>query len=237
MMITLEKITKSVSPGFALKDISLEVAKGSTLALFGPSGCGKTTTLRLIAGFERPDSGYIHIESKFASNPRRMVAPHRRNVGMVFQDLALWPHMTVGAHLDFVMDGRIKERTLKKRKIRQMLEKVELVDKAAAYPHQLSGGERQRLAMARALVVEPAVMLMDEPLASLDAHLRSTLLRETRTLIQDMKMTTVYVTHAWNEALYLANRIAFMNDGRISKIMTQGIARKYNDQAVALINR
>lgn len=218
-MIVLDNLTKQMTSGFAVEKLCLEVPKGSTLALFGPSGCGKTTTLRLIAGFERPDTGRIQIEGQWVSSHLRHVAPYRRNVGMVFQDLALWPHMTVRGHLGFVLDGRIRRRDLKARKIDEMLTRTELDKKADAYPHQLSGGERQRLALARALVVEPAVLLMDEPLSSLDGHLRSTLLREIRDLIRTQQTTTLYVTHDWQEATYLADRIALMQEGRIREYL------------------
>ena len=216
-MIELSNVSKKVSTGFSLDRISFGVHRGATLALFGPSGCGKTTTLRLIAGFERPDAGCIRIDGKLAGTPRKMLPPHRRGVGMVFQDLALWPHMTVRQHLQFVLDGRLRGKDLKARRIGHMLEQVELEGKAGAYPHQMSGGEKQRLALARALVVEPAVLLMDEPLSSLDAHLRSAMLRQTRRLIKDLQMTTVYVTHDWHEAVYLADHIAMMQGGRIHR--------------------
>jgi ABC-type Fe3+/spermidine/putrescine transport system ATPase subunit len=232
-MIELNDVAKEISTGFSLAQISFHVPRGSTLALFGPSGCGKTTTLRLIAGFERPDAGSIHINGELAGTADKVLAPFRRGVGMVFQDLALWPHMKARQHLEFVLDGRVKGRDLKARKISQMLERVELGGKGDAYPHQLSGGEKQRLAMARALVVEPAVLLMDEPLSSLDAHLRSAMLRQTRSLIKELHMTTVYVTHDWHEAVYLADHIAMMQGGRIRKTLAAASAGSFEDDTVA----
>lgn len=233
-MIALDGLVKEVSSGFSLKDITLRVPSGSTLALFGPSGCGKTTTLRLMAGFEQPDAGSISINGRLVSTSRLMVAPHRRGIGMVFQDLALWPHMTAREHLGFVLEGRGVSRTEKKHKIAESLHRVQLSQKADAFPHQLSGGEKQRLAMARALAAAPDVLLMDEPLSSLDAHLRSSLLRRTRHLIHEMQMTTVYVTHDWHEAIYLADWIAIMKDGRITKMIKAENAEACEEHAAAL---
>ncbi|MCP4020517.1 MAG: ABC transporter ATP-binding protein [Desulfobacteraceae bacterium] len=219
-MIELSNITKKIPGGFALRDLNLTVPRGETLVLFGPSGCGKTTTLRLIAGFETPDEGIIRINGKIATGKGKLLAPHKRDLGMVFQDLALWPHMTVRRHLEFVMDGsRVKDKEVKLNKITEVLEQVKLSARIDAYPHQLSGGEKQRLALARALVAQPAVLLMDEPLSSLDAHLRSDLLRDIRTLVREQKITTVYVTHDWGEAVFLADRAALMHNGQIQKIL------------------
>lgn len=233
-MIALDGVVKKVSDGFALQDLTFEVSKGSTLALFGPSGCGKTTTLRLIAGFEQLDAGEIRINNRRVSTPRKMAAPHSRGVGMVFQDLALWPHMDVQAHLNFVLDGQVKDRQERTEKIREILRRVQLGARINDYPYQLSGGEKQRLAMARALVATPEVLLMDEPLSSLDAHLRSALLRQTRDLIRELGMTTVYVTHDWHEALFLADIIAIMKDGAISKIIKADDANHNASSAAAL---
>lgn len=218
-MIALDKITKYVAASFTVKEIDLHVPKGATLALFGPSGCGKTTMLRMIAGFDRPDAGSIRIVGKIVSSASQMLAPHQRGVGMVFQDLALWPHMTVHRHLSFVLEGRVTIKHRKAKRIDRMLQRVALANKAGAYPHQLSGGEKQRLAMARALIVKPQVLLMDEPLSNLDTHLRSVMLREIRGLINELKMTTVYVTHDWHEAIYLADHIALMQNGQIARIV------------------
>ncbi len=218
-MIALENVSKSMPGGFAVQNLDFAVAKGETLVLFGPSGCGKTTTLRLIAGFDQPDGGILRINGQRANSRFRPMPPHQRGVSMVFQDLALWPHMTVQQHLAFVLDACLgrKDHSLKAEKALQVLEQVRLTHKNKAYPHQLSGGEKQRLALARAFVAQPAVLLMDEPLSSLDAHLRSALLRDIQTLINQWKTTTVYVTHDWHEALYLADRIVVMNGGQVIK--------------------
>lgn len=217
-MIHLQQISKQVARGFTIQDVSLEIAQGESLALLGPSGCGKTTTLRLIAGFERPDRGTITINGRRASTNKKVLPPHARNLSMVFQDLALWPHMRAAQHLSFVLQGRVKSKNTIREQVDRLLEKTRLQDKAGAYPHQLSGGQRQRLALARALVVEPEILLLDEPLSSLDPHLRSMLLRDIRQLIKARSMTTVFVTHELQEAAYLADRIACMRAGRIEKI-------------------
>lgn len=218
-MIQIRQLHKQIASGFALQDISFKIARGECLALFGPSGCGKTTTLRLIAGFERPDRGAIVINGRQVSTPRRQLPPHARNLSMVFQDLALWPHMNAAQHLGFVLKGRGKGKAVIQEKVERMLETMRLEHRAESFPHQLSGGQRQRLALARALVVDPDILLLDEPLSSLDSHLRSLLLRDISRLIRTNDMSTVFVTHDLQEAVYLADRIAYMRSGRIEKII------------------
>jgi iron(III) transport system ATP-binding protein len=233
-MIVFDRVIRQVCPAFCVTDLSLQVHRGQTLAIFGPSGCGKTTTLRMIAGFERPDSGTIQINGRLVCAPGKWIPPHQRGVGMVFQDLALWPHMKVCKHLQFALKGGSKARAKQKAGIAAALEQVALETKADAYPHQLSGGEKQRLALARALIVEPSVLLMDEPLSSLDANLRSVLLHEIRNRIKTTQTTSVYVTHDWHEALFLADRIAMMRNGRIEKVMTPQEAYAAEEKAVSL---
>ncbi len=218
-MIQIRQLHKQIASGFALQDVSFEIARGECLALFGPSGCGKTTTLRLIAGFEQPDRGAIVINGRQVSTPRRQLPPHARNLSMVFQDLALWPHMNAAQHLRFVLKGRVKGKAVIQEKVERMLETMRLEHRAESFPHQLSGGQRQRLALARALVVDPDILLLDEPLSSLDSHLRSLLLRDISRLIRTNDMSTVFVTHDLQEAVYLADRIAYMRSGRIEKII------------------
>jgi iron(III) transport system ATP-binding protein len=218
-MIQIRQLSKKIDSGFAIQDLSFEIKRGDTLALFGPSGCGKTTALRLIAGFEKPDKGTITINGRQVSTPKKVLPPHARSLSMVFQDLALWPHMRVEQHLGFVLDGRIKDKAKIQEKVGDMLDKTRLQHKADAYPHQLSGGQRQRLALARALVVEPDILLLDEPLSSLDSHLRSLLLRDMRQLIKARSIATLFVTHDMQEAVFLADRIAHMKSGRIQKII------------------
>ena len=218
-MIVLEKVSKSYGPAEAVKDLSFEVNRGATLVLFGPSGCGKSTTLELIAGLERPDRGRIYLDGKLVSSPRKLTAPHMRSVSMVFQDLALWPHMTVSQHLEFVLGPVCRSRIQRNLKADTMLQAVALRPYACCYPHQLSGGQRQRLALARALVGEPDILLLDEPLSGLDNSLRAGLLRLIRRLLAGRQATAVYVTHNWQEAAMLADKVAVMNGGRIEEIM------------------
>jgi ABC-type Fe3+/spermidine/putrescine transport system ATPase subunit len=210
-MISLENVGKRIPGGHAVQALNLTVGAHETVVLFGPSGCGKTTTLRLIAGFAKPDQGVVRINGR----PARSLAPHCRGVSMVFQDLALWPHMSVARHLDFVLAACPGQRSQKRETARRMLAQVGLAPKKRSYPHQLSGGEKQRLALARAFVVQPKILLLDEPLSSLDAHLRSALLRDIQSMLNQWQTTTVYVTHDWHEALFLADRVLVMADGQI----------------------
>jgi iron(III) transport system ATP-binding protein len=250
-MIVLENLSKNITDGFALQKIDLFVAEAETLVLFGPSGCGKTTTLRLIAGFEQPDDGVLRINGQCVTSRSAFIPPHQRGVGMVFQDLALWPHMTVWQHLAFSLSTAwMAPRPAKKsqgRKIAHILESVRLIRKEKAYPHQLSGGEKQRLALARALVARPKILLMDEPLSSLDMHLRSAMLSDIRSMISQWHTTTVYVTHDWQEALFIGDRMAVMQNGQIVKQLSPSemveqphnevpwaMGRKYNQTPITL---
>jgi ABC-type Fe3+/spermidine/putrescine transport system ATPase subunit len=227
-------LVKKVSSGFSLKDITITVPSGSTLALFGPSGCGKTTTLRLMAGFEQPDAGSICINGELVSTSKLLGgAPSPRHRHGVSGSGPVAAHDRPGTSL--VCGGRPgRQQTEKEHKIAESLDRVQLSQKADAFPHQLSGGEKQRLAMARALAAAPDVLLMDEPLSSLDAHLRSSLLRQTRHLIRKMQMTTVYVTHDWHEAIYLADWIAIMKDGGVTKMITAENADTCEEHSAAM---
>lgn len=200
----------------AVDNISLRIMAGERLALIGPSGCGKSTTLRLAAGLERPDRGEVHLHGTCMSGPGLLTPPHARKVALVFQDLALWPHMTVAEHIAFVLGGkrRRSNRGKKTEKIREFLALVRL-DKANRYPHQLSGGEQQRLAIARALAQEPRLLLMDEPFSNLDPDLRGVLMEEIQKLAGKLGITLIYVTHQWEEALTMADRVAVMAEGRM----------------------
>lgn len=215
-MIKLKNVHFRHSDRMILSQMHLQVLPGECMALLGPSGCGKTTTLRLVAGLESPTKGEIWIDGILASTPRRQLPPHRRGLGMVFQDLALWPHMTVRQHLVFA-GGRRSSR-VKYLLIEYLLEKVGLTDLEKSYPHQLSGGEKQRLALARALAQQPRILLLDEPLTGLDSRLRRRLLIDMRHLISESGVTTIYVTHRWREAVYIADRVAVMDGGRIGRV-------------------
>jgi iron(III) transport system ATP-binding protein len=221
----------------AAQDVSFTVAEGQLFTLLGPSGCGKTTTLRSIAGLERPRAGEISVNGQvvFSSARRIFVAPNRRGFGMVFQSYAIWPHMTVFENAAFPLQvrgagpgaksGRIERRTRLSRsevrdRVMRVLEAVQLGELAEREATKLSGGQQQRLALARALVMEPALLLLDEPLSNLDAKLRERMRFELKRLQRELKITTVYVTHDQSEALALSRQIAVMSEGRILQIGT-----------------
>lgn len=217
--IELKNVSKKLSNHLAVEGVSFSVPKGQCLAILGPTGCGKTTILRLIAGFEAPDWGKIRIDGKTVSLPAKQTPPYDRGVGLVFQDLALWPHMSVWQNVAFVLDSNRSGRKERKARIRQSLDQVGLLNRSKAYPHQLSGGEKQRLALARALAPAPKVLLMDEPMSSIDARLKKELLPEVKFLLKTISTTVIYVTHQWREAVYMADRIALMKKGRVAEIM------------------
>ncbi len=217
--IKFSEIAKSFGTIQAVRDFSLEVADGEMLALLGPSGSGKTTVLRLLAGLEKPDCGSIQIGDGFVTGHGKFVPPQARRIGMVFQDLALWPHMTVRGHLDFVLKGNRFPRRERKRRIFELLEKMDLATRADAYPHELSGGQKQRVSIARALSIDPQILLLDEPLASLDSELQSRMTDEIVRLNQDLRITTLYVTHDGSEAFRVAERVAVMRSGELERIV------------------
>jgi ABC-type Fe3+/spermidine/putrescine transport system ATPase subunit len=207
----------------AVDEVSFTVKEGQFFTMLGPSGCGKTTTLRCIAGLERPDSGKISVKGRvlYSSTQRISVAANQRNLGMVFQSYAIWPHMNVFNNVAFPLRVGDRRRTAKnevKQRVERALDVVGLGHLAGRYATKLSGGQQQRLALARALVIEPTVLLLDEPLSNLDAKLRESLRFELKRLQRDQGITTVYVTHDQAEALSMSNEIAVMHDGRISQI-------------------
>jgi len=208
----------------AAQDVSFTVDEGRLFTLLGPSGCGKTTTLRSIAGLERPKAGEISVNGQpvYSSSRGIFVAPNRRGFGMVFQSYAIWPHMNVFENVAFpleVGDRRYSRQQIRE-KVRRVLTAVQLDHLAEREATKLSGGQQQRLALARALVMEPALLLLDEPLSNLDAKLRDQMRFELKRLQRDLKITTVYVTHDQTEALALSHEIAVMKDGRIQQIGT-----------------
>jgi len=219
-MLRTENLTKRYSRLEAVKDVTLHISRGEILTVLGPSGCGKTTLLRLIAGLERPDEGRVLIDSMEVSSPNKMVPPFKRKLSMIFQDLALWPHMTVKGNIKFVMEKNLTKDILRE-KIHKILEKVNLIGFNNRYPHQLSGGEKQRLAIARALASRPAYLLMDEPFSNLDSLLKEELQNVVIKLKKDSQIGIIYVTHNIDEALILADRIAIMNKGRIEQMGTK----------------
>ncbi len=204
----------------AVDNLDLHISHGELLSLLGPSGCGKTTTLRLVAGFLEPDGGEIRLDGQVISSPRSVVPPERRNMSMIFQSYAIWPHKTVYQNVAYGLKFRKFSASETKKKVRQMLEVVKLEPMADRYPAELSGGQQQRVALARALVVEPQILLLDEPLSNLDANLREEMRFEIRRLHDEFHITSIYVTHDQSEAMVIADRICVMNQGRLEQVGT-----------------
>jgi iron(III) transport system ATP-binding protein len=214
--VKLEGIDLSFGQTHVLKGIDLEIEPGEFFAFLGPSGCGKTTLLRLIAGFESAQVGRVIIGDREVSQ----LPPWRRNLGMVFQSYALWPHMTVRRNVAFGLEERRVPRNEIKQRVEKALDLVGLLDLAKRRPSQLSGGQQQRVALARTIVIEPQVLLLDEPLSNLDAKLRVQMRRELRQLQRKLSVTTIFVTHDQEEANTTADRIAVINDGLVQQIGT-----------------
>ncbi len=214
--VRLKNVTKRLGATLAVDDVSLDVAEGEFATLLGPSGCGKTTTLRMIAGFYHPDAGDIFVRDVRVTD----IPAHRRNTAMVFQEYALFPHMTVAENIGYGLRMRGVEPAEARRRIAAVVELVGLPSQEGKFPQQLSGGQQQRVAVARALVVEPEVLLLDEPLSNLDAKLRVRVRTELRALQQKLGKTTIYVTHDQEEALSISDRIAVMNRGRVVQVDT-----------------
>jgi ABC-type Fe3+/spermidine/putrescine transport system ATPase subunit len=203
----------------AVDCVSLTVQAGEALVLLGPSGCGKTTTLRLIAGFERPDAGRIALGDRTLVDGSIFVQPERREMAVVFQSYALWPHMTVDQNVGFGPQLRSGRRSVAA-EVDAALAMVRLRELGHRYPHELSGGQQQRVALARALVTRPEVLLLDEPLSNLDTQLREEMRFEIKRLQRDLDQTMIYVTHDQSEALSLADRVAVLKDGCIEQLGT-----------------
>ena len=217
--LEVKNLTKSFNKKEVVKGISFGVEGGQLLALLGPSGCGKTTTLRMIAGLETPDDGEIWIEGALASHGRKVVIPQKqRHIGMVFQDLALWPHMTVYENIEFGLKANGHTRAERRKKIETVLNKVNMQKYTNEYPGKLSGGQQQLIAIARAIVTEPKLLLMDEPLSGIDVKLRDDIRQEISRIQQETQITTVYVTHDQEDAFLLADKIAVMNNGMLEQI-------------------
>src|SRR5258707_2436194 len=218
MSITVQNVTKRFGSFLALDNVSLEVPGGALLALLGPSGSGKTTLLRIIAGLEVPDDGSVRYDDQDVTD----VGVRERNVGFVFQHYALFRHMTVFDNVAFGL--RVKPRKIRpseaeiKRKVHELLNLVQLDWLADRFPPQLSGGQRQRIALARALAVEPRVLLLDEPFGALDAKVRKELRRWLRRLHDELHITSIFVTHDQEEALEVADRLVLMNKGRVEQV-------------------
>jgi putative spermidine/putrescine transport system ATP-binding protein len=212
--LELREIVKSFGKNTVVKGLSLDVEKGEFVSLLGGSGCGKTTTLRMIAGFETQSSGTIRIDGEELS----AVPPNKRNLGMVFQNYALFPNMTVGKNIAFGLDIAGKKGSEVASRVDEMLDLINMGEFAQRYPHQLSGGQQQRVALARALAIAPRALLLDEPLSALDAKIRVKLRDEIRKIQRRLGITTIYVTHDQEEALSISDRVAVMRDGLIEQI-------------------
>jgi len=215
--VELRALTKRYGEVAVVDDVSLTIEHGRLVCLLGPSGCGKTTTLRLIAGFVEPSAGEVRVGGRLVSSPARTLPPERRNMSMIFQSYALWPHMTVAENVAYGLKLRKIDRATIERKLAAILETTHLRAFADRYPGELSGGQQQRVALARALIVEPETLLLDEPLSNLDANLREEMRFEVRRLHDEYRYTTIYVTHDQSEAMTTADVIAVMNAGRIEQ--------------------
>ena len=231
--LTLERLGKSYGAFKALDDVSLDVEDGEFVALLGPSGCGKTTMLRQIAGFDRPDAGRIRIGDIVVSTPQRQLPPEERRIGIVFQSYALWPHMTVAENVAYGLTVAGVKDPERARRVHDALSLVELDGFAERRPALLSGGQRQRVALARCLVTEPSLVLLDEPLANLDVHLRASMEREFARFHERTGTTMIYITHDQTEAMALADRIAVMDKGRVLQFATP--SQLYREPADATV--
>jgi iron(III) transport system ATP-binding protein len=218
--VAIKALTKRYGDVAAVENLSLEVKPGELVSLLGPSGCGKTTTLRLVAGFLTPEVGEIWVGERCLSSPASVVPPERRRMAMIFQSYALWPHMTVAQNVAYGLRFRAVSRTDRDRRTAEMLRVVHLAGFEARYPGELSGGQQQRVAVARALIVEPEILLLDEPLSNLDANLREEMRFEIRRLHELFGITTLYVTHDQAEAMVISDRVAVLHRGRVVQVGT-----------------
>ncbi|MCX7312424.1 MAG: ABC transporter ATP-binding protein [Hyphomicrobiales bacterium] len=215
--VELRGLTKKYGPLAVVDDVSMTIEHGTLVCLLGPSGCGKTTTLRLIAGFVEPTAGEIRVGDRIVSSPQKTLPPERRNMSMIFQSYALWPHMTVAENIMYGLKLRKIDSATIKQKLDGILSTTRLAPLAQRYPGELSGGQQQRVALARALIVEPETLLLDEPLSNLDANLREEMRFEVRRLHDAFRYTTVYVTHDQSEAMTTADVICVMNLGKVEQ--------------------
>src|SRR5215475_13689786 len=219
--VTIKELSMRYGDVGAVNGLSLAVEPGELVALLGPSGCGKTTTLRLVAGFLTPQGGEIWVGDRCLSSPAAVIPPERRRMAMIFQSYALWPHMTVAQNVAYGL--RFKRnlvRADRDHRVKEILKVVQLGGYEGRYPGELSGGQQQRVAVARALVVEPEILLLDEPLSNLDANLREEMRFEIRRLHEAFGITTLYVTHDQAEAMVISDRIAVLQDGRVAQVGT-----------------
>lgn len=220
MYLHIKHLSKSYGSRRVVSDIDLAMQEGEILSLLGPSGCGKTTILRMLAGLVSPDGGWIQIGDRVLYDGKREVPVEERQLGMVFQDYALWPHMTVAHNIAFGMRLRRIPAHARAKRMQELLELVNLPGFGNRYPHQLSGGQQQRIALARALATEPRVLLLDEPLSSLDAALREAMRTELVQIFKRLKITAINVTHDQVEAMSMSDRIMVLRDGKVQQVGT-----------------
>src|SRR3984885_13805833 len=218
--ISVQGLSKAFGSARALREVTFTVRDKEFLTLLGPSGCGKTTTLMSVAGFQRPDAGTITCGDRtfFDSRGKIFLEAQDRNLGMVFQSYAIWPHLTVFGNVAFPLRIRRMRKEARRRRVTETLELVEMAGYAGRYPHELSGGQQQRVALARALVYSPAVLLLDEPFSNLDAKLRERARAWLKHLQAELGLTTLFVTHDQDEALSLSDRIVVMNAGSVLQV-------------------
>lgn len=216
--IRLDGVSFAFGATTVLNNIALHIEPGSIVALLGPSGCGKSTLLRLLSGLSVPAQGHIYFGDRLVAKPGWGLPPEQRDIGMVFQDYALWPHMTAAQNVAFPLRMRKVPRDERERRVKEALARVGLADFGGRKPSGLSGGQQQRVALARAIVAEPRVLLFDEPLSNLDSELRESLCREMSRLLRQLGITAVYVTHDRREAELLADRIVHLSAGSIAAV-------------------
>ncbi len=217
-VVELAEVSKRFGDVVAVNAVTLDLVQGEILSILGPSGCGKTTLLRLIAGFEHVDAGDIRIEDGSVSRVDSHVQPEHRKIGMVFQDYALFPHLTVRQNVSFGLTASSKEQ--RRQRLREVLELVGLTDLDRRYPHELSGGQQQRVALARTLAPKPVTLLLDEPFSNLDANMRVDMRQEVDSILRESGSTTVFVTHDREEAFAMADRVGVMRHGRMEQVDT-----------------
>lgn len=220
MKVKVEGLSKSFGSIKVVDSVSFTVEDGELITLLGPSGCGKTTVLRMVAGLERPTGGRILVGDTVLSDDRAFVAPHLRDIGMVFQSYALWPHRTVAENVAFPLEVQKLETGQREARVAESLKLVALEGFESRYPHELSGGQQQRVALARAIAQKPKLLLLDEPLSNLDAKLREQMRIELKRIQRELKLTMLYVTHDRLEALELSHRMAILDRGRLVQMGT-----------------
>ena len=232
--LEISNLTKRYNAVTSVDRLDLAVEPGEFICLLGPSGCGKTTTLRMIAGFLEPDAGEIRVSGKIISRPGSVIPPERRNMGMIFQSYAVWPHMTVRENVAYGLKMQKMPPEKRRERADAMLRATKLFELAERYPSELSGGQQQRVALARALAPNPDILLLDEPLSNLDANLRGDMRLEIRRLHDEFHDTSIYVTHDQVEAMTMADRIVVMNAGRVEQIgKPQDVYDRPNSRFVA----